>query len=328
MKKEEFTIVSRDGNDTAVHCVKWMPDDVAAGKAAPQLILQIIHGMAEYVERYEPFAEWLTERGAVVCGEDHLGHGRTAAAREQLGYFCGKDPATVLVRDVHRLKKTVQGQYPGIPYFILGHSMGSFIARGYLCRYGTGIQGAVIMGTGMTPLGVLRLLDGIAAFQEKIYGSHHIARMLDHMAFSGYNKRIPDHRTDFDWLSVNEKNVDSYIADPLCGFTFTLNGFRTMFELIRRLHSRENLDRMPKALPVLFISGSEDPVGAYGKTVQEVRDSFVQEEDMTDVTLKLMEGMRHEILNEDDREKVYDYILDWLRQHISAGSENAKTASE
>ena len=115
MKKEEFTISSRDGKETPVHCVKWIPDGVAAGQSQPATILQIIHGMAEYVERYEPFARWLTERNILVCGEDHLGHGKTAQKPEELGFFCEQDPATVVVRDVHRLKKTVQDQYPGVP---------------------------------------------------------------------------------------------------------------------------------------------------------------------------------------------------------------------
>lgn len=321
MKKEEFMISSRDGKETPVHCVKWIPDGVAAGQSQPATILQIIHGMAEYVERYEPFARWLTERNILVCGEDHLGHGKTAQKPEELGFFCEQDPATVVVRDVHRLKKTVQDQYPGVPYFILGHSMGSFIARNYLFRYGSGIDGAIIMGTGMTPKKVLDVSGSLAAFQEKIYGSHHIARTIDHLAFSSYNKRIPAAETPFDWLSVNRENVSRYIADPLCGYTFTLNGFETMFELIQRLYVRENLDRMPKDLPVLFISGSEDPVGGYGEQVKSVADSFTREEGMTDVMVKLVDGCRHEILNEDNRLETYEYLLDWMKQHASRASQ-------
>jgi alpha-beta hydrolase superfamily lysophospholipase len=307
MRKEEFTIESRDGKKTAIHCVKWIPD------GQPVCILQIVHGMAEYAERYEPFAKWLCDRGFLVTGDDHLGHGKTAVKREDLGYFCETDPATVVVRDVHRLKKTVQAQYPGVPIFILGHSMGSFIVRNYICRYGTGIQGAIIMGTGMTPKGLLKLTLGIASIQEKIYGSHHISESLNKLAFSSYNKQIPNPRTSFDWLSVNEENVDKYIADDLCGNTFTVNGFRTLFELIYRLHLPEYLNKMPKDLPVLFISGSEDPVGNYGAAVKGEYDRYTNELGMNDVTLKMIEGSRHEILNEKNHEEVYEYVLEWIR---------------
>lgn len=317
MKKLEFTIESRDGNKTPVYCVKWMPDEVAENGAKPAMVLQIIHGMAEYVGRYEPFAQWLTDRNIVVCGNDHLGHGKTAKSEADLGYFCGNDPATVVVRDVHRLKKTVQAQYTGVPYFILGHSMGSFIARNYICRYGTGIQGAVIMGTGSTPDKVLNFVLWLCRVQEKLFGSRHGAKMINNLAFSSYTKGYESAPTGYEWLSHNNENVKKYVADPLCGNLFTVNGFETLFTLIGRLNDKSNLDRMPKNLPVLFISGSEDPVGNCGKAVTEVYDSFVKDEGMKDVTLKLVEGDRHEILNEDDHLSTYQYIYDWLMKRIS-----------
>ena len=146
MKKEEFTFASRD-NVTKIHAVRWLPESENI-----QGIIQIVHGMAEYVERYEELAEFLTGKGYLVTGEDHLGHGKSVPEGGVKGYFCEQDPATVVVRDVHRLKKMTQELYPGVPYFILGHSMGSFITRNYIYRYGTGIQGAIIMGTGMQSL--------------------------------------------------------------------------------------------------------------------------------------------------------------------------------
>jgi alpha-beta hydrolase superfamily lysophospholipase len=310
MQKKEFTIESRDGKKTPVHCVEYIPE------GDPVCILQIAHGMAEYIGRYAPFMEWLCGQGFLVIGEDMLGHGGTAATKEDLGFFCDTDPATVVVRDIHRLKKTVQEQYPGVPIFILGHSMGSFVIRNYICRYGTGIQGAVIMGTGMTPASVLKFTQGLASMQAKMFGSHHPAKMIDQLAFASYNKKIPNARTKFDWLSVNRENVDRYIADPLCGFLFSVNGFQTLFELVARLHLPEYLDRMPKDLPVLFVSGMEDPVGAYGTAVTEVYRSFLDQEHMTDVSMKLFDGDRHEILNEDNHEEVYQYVRDWILSRI------------
>ena len=143
MIKEEFYFDSRDG-ESRIHAVRYTPDD-----GNVKGIVQVVHGMAEYVERYENLAEFLTARGILVTGEDHLGHGKSVAEGGTYGYFCEQDPATVVVRDVHRLKKITEESYPEVPYVILGHSMGSFITRNYLCRYGKGVDGAVIVGTGM-----------------------------------------------------------------------------------------------------------------------------------------------------------------------------------
>ena len=274
--KEELYFDSRD-NKNKIHAVKWLPE-----ADRPVCILQIIHGMAEYVERYEEFAQNMAARGALVTGEDHLGHGKSVGEEGRYGYFCERDAATVAVRDAHRLKKTVQEQYPGVPYFVLGHSMGSFILRNYLCRYGTGIQGAVVVGTGMNAL-----------------------------SFGGYNKRIRKARTPMDWLSRDEKTVDAYLKDPLCGFTFTVNGFQTLLELVARLYQSGNLEKMPKELPVLFVSGAEDPVGDYGKGVERAYQSFL-DVGMKNVKKKLYENDRHELLNEVDRKQVYEDIWQWI----------------
>ena len=306
MEKIRFTISSRDEDHTPVQCVKWLPEE------KPRGIVVLVHGMAEYIERYEELAAFLCSRGYLVTGEDLLGHGQTAESKEDLGYFCEQDPATVLVRDVHRLKKTVQSEYPGLPIFILGHSMGSFITRNYLCRYGTGVQGAVIVGTGMQSKGLLCLSRGIAAVQGVLFGSRHKAELINGLAFGGYNKQVPDAKTAMDWLSVRRDNVDDYNNDPLCGFTFTVNGFRTLFELIWRLHDRDLLEKMPKMLPVLFVAGSADPVGDYGKAVEKVYKSFRDELGMQDVTMHLVDGDRHEVLNEDDRETTFAVIADWM----------------
>ena len=237
MIKEEFYFDSRDG-ENRIHAVRYTPDD-----GNVRGIVQIVHGMAEYVERYENLAEFLTKRGILVTGEDHLGHGKSVSEGGSFGYFCEQDPATVVVRDVHRLKKITEEQYPQVPYIILGHSMGSFIARNYLCRYGSGIGGAVIVGTGMQPAGLIFASKAMAGIQKLFCGSKHVSHFIDKAAFGGYNKRIDSPRTSSDWLSRNTENVDRYIEDELCGFTFTVNGFQTLFELIRRLQKQENLEK-------------------------------------------------------------------------------------
>ena len=239
MIKEEFYFDSRDG-ENRIHAVRYTPDD---GKV--KAVVQVVHGMAEYVERYEELAKYLTDRGILVTGEDHLGHGKSVSEGGTFGYFCEQDPATVVVRDVHRLKKITEEQYPQVPYIILGHSMGSFIVRNYLCRYGSGIDGAVIVGTGMQPAGLIFASKAMAGIQKLFCGSKHVSHFIDKAAFGGYNKRIDSPRTSSDWLSRNTENVDRYIADGMCGFTFTVNGFQTLFELIRRLQKQENLEKVP-----------------------------------------------------------------------------------
>ncbi|MCI9574866.1 MAG: alpha/beta hydrolase [Lachnospiraceae bacterium] len=310
MVKEEFYFDSRDGK-SRIHAVRYRPED--AGQI--RCILQVVHGMAEYVERYEEFAAYLVERGFVVTGDDHLGHGKSVGEGGKQGYFCERDPATVLVRDVHRLKKLTEELYPGVPYVLMGHSMGSFIARNYLCRYGTGISGAVIMGTGMQPKAVLDMARLVAGIQKFFCGPMHVSRLLDRLAFGGYGKGITDRRTAFDWLSRDRERVDRYIADPMCGFTFTVNGFGALFELVLRLYSPENLAAVPRELPVFMVSGDADPVGDYGKGVRRAYDSLVAA-GLTDIRLKLYPGGRHELLNETNRSQVMQDICRWVEENV------------
>ncbi len=310
MRKEEFYFDSRD-NSSKIHAVRWMPDseNVAA-------VVQLVHGMAEYAERYEEFAVFLTERNFVVTGEDHLGHGKSVPEGGTKGYFCEQDPATVVVRDVHRLKKITQELYPGVPYFIVGHSMGSFILRNYICRYGTGIDGAAILGTGMQSGALLGLSKMLAALQGAFQGQKHVSRFLDKAAFGSYNNRIKEQRTAFDWLSRDEKKVAEYIADEDCGFVFTVNGFKTLSELIFRAKKKENLAKIPKKLPILVASGEEDPVGGYGRGVKKAYKSL-SEAGLTCMELKLYPDDRHELLNELDRQKVMEDIGEWIEKFLA-----------
>lgn len=308
VKKEEFLFDSRDGK-SRIHAVRWVPE----GKIC--CILQVVHGMAEFVERYEPMAMYLGEKGIMVTGEDHLGHGKSVGENGKYGFFCEQDPATVVVRDVHRLKKMNQEEYPGIPYVILGHSMGSFITRNYLFRYGTGIQGAIICGTGSQPKALVKLCLMIEHVQRLFLGADHVAKGIDKLAFGNYNKKIVEAATAFDWLCTDEKEVQKYLDEPMCGFTFTLNGFRTLFTLLDRLNKDENLKEMPKDLPVLFIAGTDDPVGNYGEGVRKAQEDF-KRVGMKRTSLRLYEGCRHEILNEPIKQQIFDDIYAWVMERV------------
>lgn len=305
MKKENIYFESRDGV-SKLHAIVWSDET-----KKPIGILQIIHGMAEYIDRYDDFARFMVEKGYVVVGDDHLGHGDSVGENGTFGYFCKKDPATVLVRDEHRLKKLMEAKYKGVPYYILGHSMGSFIARNYLNRYGSGIQGMIVMGTGNQSKALLsasKVLVGLTGF---FCGEKHVAKFINKLAFGTYNRAIEDAKTNVDWLTKDETIVDKYIADERCGFTFTVNGFRGLFELIYRLQKPKNFVNIPKQIPVFFVSGEEDPVGDYGEGVIGAKNALVRA-GLENVSMKLYPGDRHEILNETDKDIVYQDIYEWL----------------
>ena len=315
VRKEELTYKSRDRQST-IHAIKWIPE------GQPVALLQIIHGMQEYIDRYDEFARYLAERGILVMGNDHLGHGKSVTGNGTYGFFCKDDPATVLVRDAHRLKKTVQEEYPGVPVFILGHSFGSFVAREYITRYGTGIQGAIIQGTAFMPTGTINSLTSLVNFMQVIMGTKYRSTMINNMAFKGYLKKIPNPRTKFDWLSHNEESIDKYIADPADNFVFTLNGFGTMAELLKRVQDKDKMEDIPKKLPILITAGKEDPVGDYGEAPMKLYDIYKKQLQLENVELKLYDGMRHELQQEIGREQVFADQYEWLKKVIDSVSKD------
>jgi len=302
--KEEFYFDSTAPGER-IHAVLYAPEGEV------KAVLQITHGMAEFIERYEPFALFLNEKGFAVAGNDHLGHGASAKTKDDFGYFADKDGNAAVLADVHKLTGLVKARYPGVPYFLLGHSMGSFYARQYLFTYGEELDGAVIMGTGCQPKALVRAGKAMTSLVAAFKGWRHRSDFINNMAFGSYNKKFEPARTPVDWLSRNEENVDKYVADERCGFVFTLNGYYNMFTGIERLYDPANLAKMPKALPVLFTSGADDPVGDFGAGVKRAMDMF-EAAGMEHVTLKLYPGDRHEILNEVDRDVVWNDLYTWL----------------
>ncbi|MBQ7956005.1 MAG: alpha/beta hydrolase [Lachnospiraceae bacterium] len=313
MRVEEFYFDSRD-NQTKIHGIRYMPDTQNVSG-----VVQIIHGMSEHVARYEEFARFMTERNFVVVGENHLGHGKTVGENGIQGYFCKQDPATVVVRDSHRLKKMTQELYPGVPYFIAGHSMGSFMLRNYMAKYGTGIDGAIIMGTGQMSAGLIAIAKMIVTVQKLFMGGKHPGKLLDNMAFGSCNKRIENPKTSVDWLCSDETVISKYLEDKECGFTFTVNGFETLFELITRAGKKEYIEQIPKELPVFIIAGTKDPIGEYGKAVKKVYEGM-KTANIQDVTLKLYEESRHEILNDIEKETVKNDIYHWITAQMAKKS--------
>ena len=304
IKVEEFYFDSRD-KKTKIHAIKWIPDREV------KFVLQLVHGMAEHIGRYDEFARFLASEGVLVVGSDHLGHGKTAISSDDMGYFCEEDAASVLVRDVHRLKKMIQAEYLTKPYFILGHSMGSYIVRNYICRYGKGIDGALLEGVSEQKDSRIKLGFTLCSIIAIFYGERHKSKLLNKILFGNYNQRIRNAVSENAWMCGSSKVVEAYDSDEKCGFTFTVNGFQTICELANSANNKKNLLEIPQTLPVFILSGSEDPVGSYGKSCKHLFDRY-REIGLKDVQFKQYEGCRHELLNEEIRFEIYEEIYHWI----------------
>lgn len=291
-----------------IHFCRWTPE------GQPKAILQIIHGIAERVERYDDFANYLNGQGFLVVAEDHMGHGSSLEEGGVRGYFHGG--WFTAVDDSCRLMKDTMAEFPNVPYIMFGHSMGSFMARTILAKYpDSGISAAIICGTGWQPTFALPVLIKVVEEICKKCGEENPNEQLDNMVFGGFNKRIENARTPKDWLTRDEEIVDAYIADPMCGFVPSCGLLRDMMKGICYIQQPKNLAAMKKNLPVFFIAGREDPVGPYGKGVEQAAKAF-RKAGMINVALKLYPGCRHEILNELNKEEVYADITKWLGQVI------------
>ncbi len=303
IKKE---ILSSDG----IHTLKGIllvPEN-------PKGILQIAHGMIEHIGRYEAFMTYLAENGFIVCGHDHLGHGKTAQTDGDFGYFAKKDGHLLVCEDVYRFGNAVKAEYPDLPFVLMGHSMGSFIARCAARAHPDACDALIIMGTsGKNPLSFPGLL--ISRLIRKIKGDRYVSKFVTWVAFSSYNKRTgSDH--PFAWTSRDEKELAKRDADPFCNFPFTVSAMCDLILLQSLCNKKDWFTNIRKDLPILIVSGGEDPVGNYGKGVEEVYASLI-EEGVTDVIRKLYPEMRHEILNEFGRENVMADVLDFLLSQIS-----------
>ncbi len=307
--KNEFTFVSAD-KKTNIHCIHWVPEGPI------KAILQISHGMVEYINRYENFALFLNEQGILVAGHDHLGHGQSVQSADELGYFADAQGNECLLSDIHTLRQLTQEKYPDLPYFVLGHSMGSFLIRQYIQEHSGGLAGCIIMGTGAQPAATLSLAKFISKTIATFKGSHHRSKFLNKLALGSYNKKFEPARTPNDWLTKDTHIVDTYNADPLCTFTFTVNSYYNLFLSIERAQNEEFMKKTTSSLPLFLVSGGDDAVGNFGASVADLQKTFLKI-GMKDVSMRLYPGDRHEILNETDKDLVYQDLLKWLQSKLS-----------
>ena len=278
-------------------------------------VVQIVHGIAEHIVRYDDFMSFLASKGFVAVGTDHLGHGKSIEKEDQLGFLADKDGWTYIVNDEEILRRAMKENYPNVPQIVFGHSMGSFVTRTHLIRFPGAFDAAIISGTGnQSPalvLGGLAMGNLVVALK----GPHHYSKLLNNMAFGSYNKLYGEVRTEYDWLSRDEAQVDKYVADPLCGFIPSCSLFRDMMTGIKLITTHTNLEKMNKDTPVYFMSGDMDPVGECGKGVKLAYDNF-KKAGMKDVSIKLYKDGRHEMLNELNKDEVYADILAWINSKI------------
>ncbi len=301
----EFFFPSSDGK-TLIHVNQWTPSERRILG-----VVQIAHGVAEYGARYAPFARFLCGHGFVVVANDHLGHGQSLIPGGPMVYLGEKDGWWNVVDDMECLRSRVAKVFPDRPYFLFGHSMGSFLSRTHLIRYPGRLDGCILCGTGHQSPALIAGGKLIADREIRRLGKKAFSARADDLAFGAYNKAFAPTRTRFDWVSASEENVDAYIADPLCGGDTTLGLFRDMLDGLSYITRQSNMDKMDADLPVLFIAGDQDPVGDMGKGVRKAHDCF-KKAGIRDLSIKLYHGLRHEILNEASRQYVYRDVLDWL----------------
>lgn len=307
--KDEFYFPSKDGN-TEIHTIEWKPEGEV------KAVLQMSHGMVEYIDRYDEFARYLCGHGFYVVGNDHLGHGKSVQSKSEYGFFHEKYGNACVLGDMHTLRQRTAKKYPGVPYFMLGHSMGSIMLRQYIQLYGNGLAGAILLGVvAEQPREVLRMGRRMCRTLAAVKGWHYKSRAIEEMVVGSFNKEYKPARTRADWITSDQERLDAYVADPLCSFRFTINAYYHMFGGMLQMEKKESVFMIPKTLPVLMAAGAEDPVGKYGKGVRKVFEKY-KAAGIQDVTLRLYAGDRHELLNETDRKQVFQDLYEWMNNRI------------
>ena len=307
--REEFHFPSSDGVHQ-IHGLRWLPQD-----QTPRATVQLVHGISEYIGRYDAFARFLTDHGFAVAGHDHLGHGGTALDKSEYGFFSDKDGWDYLVRDVKTLHDDLDSRFPGVPHFLLGHSMGSFVARTYLIEHPGTVDGCLLLGTGQEAPALVAFGKAVSGALCRLRGNRHHSPLVTALSLGAYNAQVRPARTGADWISRDTAVVDAYVSDPLCRFVPTVGMFRDMMGGLQRISDSKGLAKMDPDTPVGIFSGDADPVGGRGKGVRTV-EGFFRRAGCRDLTVKLYPGARHELLNETNREKVFADLLTWLENHL------------
>lgn len=302
----ELTFPSKDGLHN-IYAEIYLPttEDIKG-------IIQIVHGMIDYTARYRNLISYFTARGYAVAGHHHLGHGKTANTKEDFGFFASCDGVDFLVRDTHTMNRILRERYPDTPIYMLGHSMGSFVARLYVKKYPYSIKGVMIHGTG-GPNPLLPLGRTLAKIIRAFYGERHISRVLEKLSIGGYNSKFPKSDGENAWLTREVEQVSDRCTDEFTSFKFTSSGYIDLFKLLGESNSKEWFKNYPKDLPTLVVSGDADPVGNFGKGPEYVYKQLLIS-GCSHIELKLYPGARHELFNEKNREEVFSDLFEWIEK--------------
>ncbi len=281
----------------------------------PKANIIIVHGMAEHAQRYDNFAYFLTENSFNVYAYDQRGHGKTAGNIDKQGFFADKNGWKKVTADLKKMIEIVKADYPDLPVFLLGHSMGTFVTRTYIADYEDSVRGVILSGTtgsaGLLGKIGIALTNIIMLFKKKDSPSP----LMDSLSFGDFNKAFKPNRTKFDWLSRDEKQVDKYVNDPYCGAVFSVGFYNDMMKGLEYVNKPETANKVRKDLPLYLFAGDKDPVSKNGKQVKEVFEMY-KNAGIKDISMKLYEGARHETLNETNRDEVYNDVLSWLSNHL------------
>lgn len=308
MTRNEFYYPSADGK-TKIHAVEWLPE------GEPKAILQIAHGVTEYILRYEEFAKFLTEKGIAVIGNDHIGHGTSIAEGAERMYFGPEGSWDWVVEDIKKCLEITKNKFPNTPYCLLGFSLGSFLARTYLTKYPGTLNGAIIMGSGQLPPFQISIAKFMVNNEAKKVGEDHTSPTIQKLSYETYNKYFAPNRTKYDWLCASATSLDEYIKDTMRGEDFTAGLFRELLNGMAFTAKQSNIEKIDKNMPILFLSGDKDPVGEQGKGVIKAYDCF-KKAGIKDVNMKLYPGLRHDILREDCRQDIFEDIYNWMKDKI------------
>lgn len=316
IKEKEYSFLSNN-QYSKIYVKMWIP------QGEIKAILQLAHGMNEHMGRYEEFAKYLAQRGILVVGNDHMGHGNSVSTPEDYGYFAYPvvggtkaqrekySSSALAVRDMYKITKTVKKHYPGIPYYLLGHSMGSMLSQRYAVKYGSELQGMILMG--IVYVDDKLILPGRILWKiiTLLKGERHRSKLYHKLIFGEYTKRIPNPKTEFDWLFTDEEELKTFMNDKKTQFIFTMNGFRVLTTTYQYIQKKTNLAKIPKDLRVLILSGSEDPCGNYGEYLNKLCATY-KGQGIKDVFGKLYVDCRHELIHESLKHEVFKDIESWI----------------
>ena len=301
--RENFKFADSEGVELNVY--KWRPEGEVLG------VVQISHGMTENILRYDEFAKYLNNKGFIVYGHDHRGHGLTAKSKDELGYIADNEGFDWLVRDLYELMMMIKEENKGLPIYLFGHSMGSFVSQRFVELHGKEIDGLILSGSNGEPTKLAPIGIFLSNMEIKIFGRKHTSKMMDNLSFGDFNKKFKPNRTPYDWLCSVDSEVDKYIANEYCGFVCSASFYYDLLRGLRAIHKDENFSSIPKDLPIYILAGDMDPVGFFGKGIVNLYDKL-KLTGVKDVEYKLYKNKRHEILNEDNKLEVMNDISTWL----------------